>query len=261
MTMILDEIAEKRRERVAAAKQQVPMQQMQEAAKQPFPHPSFIEALKQPGISFICEVKRASPSKGVIAETFPYLEIAQAYEAAGAAAISVLSEPDYFHGKKEYVKEIAQQCQIPVLQKDFIIDPYQIYEAKTLGASAILLICALLSVEQLAAYRKLAESLGMDALVETHDIQEIQMALSSGAKIIGVNNRNLKTFAVDLATSIQLRDLIPSSIVFVSESGIRNRADIIALENNDTDAVLIGETLMRSSDKKKMIAQLRGELL
>lgn len=209
-------------------------------------------------IQFICEVKKASPSKGVIAEDFPYLQIAKDYEAAGAAAISCLTEPFFFQGSDRYLEEIGRTVKIPVLRKDFTVDEYMIYEAKILGASAVLLICAILDDMQLKAYLELAHSLGLSALVEAHDEQEMEMALRSGAGIIGVNNRNLKTFEVDISNSIRLRKMVPQDIIFVSESGMKTPEDIAALRANGTNAVLIGEILMRSPDKKKMLEQLRG---
>lgn len=222
---------------------------------------SFLEALKSPGISYICEVKKASPSKGLIAEEFPYLEIAKEYEAAGASAISCLTEPFYFMGSDEYLKGIAEAVDIPVLRKDFTVNEYMIYEAKTLGASAVLLICSILDDRQLAGYIKLAESLGMDALVEAHDADEVKTALDAGAKIIGVNNRDLKTFEIDMRNSISLRKLAPDDVVFVSESGIKTAEDIGMLRDNSVDAVLIGESLMRSRDKKAALEMFNGGTL
>lgn len=222
---------------------------------------SFKEALQAPGMSYICEVKKASPSKGLIAPDFPYLQIAREYEQAGAAAISCLTEPFYFQGADMYLEEIAQAVHIPVLRKDFVVDEYMIYQAKALGASAVLLICAILSDEQLCSYRKLAESLGMDALVEAHDEEEVQRALQAGAEIIGVNNRDLRTFQVDMANSIRLRELAPEHVVFVSESGIRTAEDIRRLREHNIQAVLIGETLMRSADKKEALEMLNGSPL
>ena len=221
----------------------------------------FLENLQKLGMSYICEVKKASPSKGVIAEEFPYLQIAREYEAAGARAISCLTEPFWFQGADSYLKEIAQNVHIPVLRKDFTVDPYMIYQAKALGASAVLLICAILTDEQLRSYRELAEELSMDALVEAHDETEVERALKSGAKIIGVNNRDLKTFTVDCKNSIRLRNLAPEDVVFVSESGIRTAQDIHLLAENRVDAVLIGETLMRSENKKAMLETLNGGAL
>jgi len=214
--------------------------------------------LKKPGMSFICEVKKASPSKGLIAPDFPYLSIATDYEEAGAAAISCLTEPVYFKGNDHYLKKIADTVSIPVLRKDFTIDPYMIYQAKVLGASAVLLICAILDEKKLKAYQELAWSLGLSALVEAHDEEEIRMAASVGARIIGVNNRNLKDFTVDIDNSVRLRDRIPKDVIYVSESGIRTPEDVGRLYANGTDAVLIGETLMRSEDKKAELERLKS---
>lgn len=219
---------------------------------------SFIEALKKPGMSYICEVKKASPSKGLIAEDFPYLEIAKEYEAAGASAISCLTEPFYFKGSDRYLREITDAVDIPVLRKDFTVSEYMIYEAKILGASAVLLICSLLDDEQLREYIDIAQSLGLDALVEAHDGDEVLAAVDAGAKIIGVNNRDLRDFTVDMNNSIRLRRMAPADTVFVSESGIKTADDIKSLRDNNVDAVLIGETLMRSSDKKAALQQLNG---
>lgn len=261
--MILDEIAERTRQRVAEEKSAVPLSEMKKRAlamdaNTGFP---FKKALGGDEISFICEVKRASPSKGMIAEDFPYLEIARDYERAGASAISCLTEPFWFKGKDEYLTEIAGAVNIPVLRKDFTVDEYMIYQAKTLGASAVLLICSILSREQLAEYLKIAHSLGLSALVEAHDEEEVRTALSVGAGIIGVNNRDLKTFTVDIHNSARLRKLVPPEVLFVSESGIKTAADIEALRSNGTNAVLIGETLMRSPDKKAALDELRGHAL
>ena len=219
---------------------------------------SFIEALKKPGMSYICEVKKASPSKGLIAEDFPYLEIAKEYEAAGASAISCLTEPFYFKGSDRYLREITDAVDIPVLRKDFTVSEYMIYEAKILGASAVLLICSLLDDVQLKGYMEVAKNLGMDALVEAHDSDEVFRAIAAGAEIIGVNNRDLRTFKVDMGNSIALRSLAPADTVFVSESGIRTSDDIGRLRDNDVDAVLIGETLMRREDKKAALEELNG---
>ena len=219
---------------------------------------SFLEALKKPGMSYICEVKKASPSKGLIAEDFPYLEIAKEYEAAGASAISCLTEPFYFKGSDRYLREITDAVGIPVLRKDFTVSEYMIYEAKILGASAVLLICSLLDDVQLKGYLEVAKNLGMDALVEAHDSDEVFRAIAAGAEIIGVNNRDLRTFKVDMGNSIALRSLAPADTVFVSESGIRTAEDIGRLRDNDVDAVLIGETLMRREDKKAALEELNG---
>ena len=221
----------------------------------------FYQALAAPGMSYICEVKKASPSKGLIAPDFPYLEIAKEYEAAGASAISCLTEPFYFQGANQYLKEITDTVGIPVLRKDFTVDEYMIYQAKTLGASAVLLICAILDKVQLRDYRQLAESLGLDALVEAHDETEVKMALDIGAKIVGVNNRDLKTFQVDMQNSIRLRNLAPREVLFVSESGVKGPEEISILREHQVDAVLIGETLMRSTDKEAELERLNGSPL
>lgn len=261
--MILEEIAKRTVERVAEEKAAVPLSEMKKRAEAldantGFP---FRKALSGDEISFICEVKRASPSKGLIAPDFPYLDIARDYERAGAAAISCLTEPYWFKGKDEYLTEISKAVKIPVLRKDFTVDEYMIYQAKTLGASAVLLICSILSREQLSEYLETAHSLGLSALVEAHDEEEVRMALSVGAGIIGVNNRDLRTFTVDISNSARLRKLVPPEVLFVSESGIKTAADIEALRSNGTNAVLIGETLMRSPDKKAALDELRGHAL
>lgn len=258
---ILEEIAEKTRERIRKEKRQFPLDQLKTLAEKAPQQPSFLEALKKPGMSYICEVKKASPSKGLIAPEFPYLEIAKEYEAAGASAISCLTEPFYFMGSDTYLREITETVDIPVLRKDFTVDKYMIYQAKAFGAAAVLLICAILNDQELLEYRELAETLGMDALVEAHDENEVAKALKTGAKIIGVNNRDLKTFKVDMNNSIRLRNLAPDNVVFVSESGIKNAGDIAILERNRVGAVLIGETLMRSPDKKAALENLNGGAL
>ena len=218
---------------------------------------SFEKVISSPGISFICEVKRASPSKGMIAPDFPYREIAMEYEEAGADAISVLTEPDYFLGKGEYLTEISRSVSLPLLRKDFTVDPYQIFEAKVLGASALLLICALLDTETLKEYMKICDSLGLSALVEAHDEAEIHSALTAGARLIGVNNRNLKTFEVDFENSIRLRSLVPAGTAFIAESGIRTADDVKRLYQAGVNGVLIGESLMRSPDKKVILQEMR----
>ena len=256
---ILDEIAGKTRIRIAEQKKKLPLEEVRKQAEAlrsetGFP---FEQALKKSGVSFICEVKKASPSKGVIAEEFPYLQIAKEYEAAGADALSVLTEPFYFQGENVFIQEITKEVKIPVLRKDFTVDEYMIYEAKILGASAVLLICSILEQEQLKAYQDLAWELGLSALVEAHTEEEIRMALSTGAGVIGVNNRDLKTFQVDIKNSIRLRKMVPQDVLYVSESGIKTAEDIRALQENHTNGVLIGETLMRSPDKKKMLDKLK----
>lgn len=261
--MILEEIAARTVQRVAEEKAAVPLSEMKKRAEAldantGFP---FRKALSGDEISFICEVKRASPSKGLIAPDFPYLDIARDYERAGASAISCLTEPFWFKGRDEYLAEISNAVTIPVLRKDFTVDEYMIYQAKTLGASAVLLICAILSKEQLSEYLGIAHSLGLSALVEAHDEDEVRTALSVGAGIIGVNNRDLRTFTVDINNSARLRKLVPPEVLFISESGIKTAADIEALRSNGTNAVLIGETLMRSPDKKAALDELRGHAI
>ena len=257
---ILDDIVEDTRRRVASEKSVRSLKDVIDGSRvRPrrtgFPFSGNLEA---DGMSFICEVKRASPSKGVIAEDFPYLEIAKEYDAAGASAISVLTEPHFFKGRDEYLEEIADSVSVPVLRKDFIIDEYQIYRAKELGASAVLLIAAVLDDGHLECYRSLAESMGMDALVEAHTEDEVERAVSSGAWIIGVNNRDLSTFEVDIGNSLRLRDSIPDSVVAVSESGISVREDIRRLSDAGFDAVLVGEAFMRSPDRKAMMESLKS---
>lgn len=259
--MILDTIAASAKERVAAAKEALPLAEQIARARESdcntgFP---FEQALAKKRMSFICEVKKASPSKGLIAAEFPYVQIAREYEAAGADAISVLTEPAYFQGKNEYLTEIRQVVKIPLLRKDFTVDEYMIYEAKNIRADAVLLICAILSPMQLSEYAGIARELGLSALVEAHDEKEVEMALAAGARIVGVNNRNLKDFTVDIHNSVRLRELVPENILFVSESGMKTRQDIARLEQNGTNAVLIGETLMRSADKKAVLQELRGQ--
>ena len=260
--MILEEIAEKTEVRVAQAKQQISPEEMKERALALPADTGFPleKALKGENLSFICEVKKASPSKGLIAEEFPYLEIAQEYERAGASAISVLTEPFYFLGSNAYLSEIKNRVSIPVLRKDFTVDEYMIYEAKVLGADAVLLICSLLPEDVLRAYIRIADSLGLSALVEAHDEAQVRQALAAGARIVGVNNRNLKDFTVDVNNSVRLRSLVPSDVIFVSESGMKTPEDIAKLRDNGTDAVLIGELLMRSADKKEMLKRLRGNV-
>ncbi len=255
---ILDTLAESAKERVKIAKTLKPLNIIKEQAlalpKGDFP---FESALKQPGISFICECKKASPSKGLIAPDFPYLEIAKEYENAGASCISVLTEPTRFLGSDNYLQEIAAEVKIPVLRKDFTVDQYMLYEAKLLGASAVLLICSILPKETVKEYIKICDELGLSALVETHDEKEINDALWAGARIIGVNNRNLKDFTVDILNSAKLRKLIPENVLFVSESGIRSHEDVKMAEAIGADAVLVGETLMRSPDKKTTLNELK----
>lgn len=260
--MILDTLAAASRKRAEAAKETVSLREMEKLAFQAREKAKerglpFEAALSKPGMSFICEVKRASPSKGMIAPDFPYTDIAKDYEKAGADAVSVLTEPEYFLGSSDYLTEISKAISLPLLRKDFTVDPYQIYEAKAIGASAVLLICALLDTEALRSGLRLCESLGLSALVEAHDEREIDSALSSGAKIIGVNNRNLKTFEVDFQNSFRLREMVPEEVLFVAESGIQTGKQMELLAEAGVNGVLIGESLMRAADKKAVIDEFK----
>lgn len=274
MSTILDQLADYARYRVEQAKERKPLEEIREEALAAsrkgvlssgtsapgFPEPfRFEKALAADGdIHFICECKKASPSKGLIAPDFPYLEIARQYEEAGASAISVLTEPKWFLGSTEYLREIAEEVTVPCLRKDFTVDPYMIYEAKLLGASAILLICAILDTGTLEEYLKVADSLGLSAIVEAHDEAEVASAVSAGARIIGVNNRNLKDFTVDIHNSIRLRSCAPAGTIFVAESGIRTPEDVEILRQNGVNAVLVGEQLMRAGSPKEELNRLRG---
>ena len=252
---ILDKIVVSTKARVKQDKSRgLPLQYMGE--RTPF---LFENNLRKPDISFICEVKKASPSKGVIAADFPYLDIARDYESAGADAISVLTEPEFFQGSDLYLAEIREAVRLPLLRKDFIIDPFQIEQSACLGADAILLICAILTSAQLTEFIRTADELGLSSLVETHDEEELKMALQAGARVIGANNRDLKTFKVDTGNSVRLRAIAPAEVLFVSESGIRTAEDVETLRQSGVDAVLVGEALMRSSNKKAALAELRGK--
>ncbi len=256
---ILDELAYHAEERVAEAKKIHSFEEVKaKALSLPKGNFEFEKALKKDDIAFICECKKASPSKGVIAEDFPYLKIAKEYEAAGADCISVLTEPKWFLGSDEYLREITANVSIPCIRKDFTVDPYMIYEAKLLGAKAVLLICSILSEEQIREYMGICDELGISALVETHDEKEIAMAVRCGARLIGVNNRNLKDFSVDTGNSRRMRELVPENIIFVSESGVKSAEDIAELRASGVNAVLIGETLMKADDKKAKLAELKG---
>lgn len=256
---ILDELAAHARERVAAAQLRLPLAELKSMTDSlktaDFP---FEKALVKEGLSFICECKKASPSKGLIAPDFPYLQIAREYEAAGADCISVLTEPKWFLGSNDYLREIASNVKIPCLRKDFTVDEYMLYEARVLGASAALLICSILSFEQIKEYIGICDELGLSALVEAHDEAEVETAVMAGARIIGVNNRNLKDFTVDTSNARRLRDMIPSNILFVSESGVKGHQDIADAVDMGADAVLVGEALMRASDKNAKLRELKG---
>ena len=260
MIIMLDKIVAKTEERVKEAKETKSLEELKKEVSEleisnEFP---FKEALKDPQIAIIAEVKKASPSKGLIAEDFDYIEIAKEYESAGASAISVLTEPYFFQGSNDYLEEIAHNVSIPILRKDFVIDEYMIWEAKLLGASAVLLIVSILDIVQLKKYLDLAHDLGLSAIVETHDGSEIRTAMNVGAEIIGVNNRNLVDFTVDIENSINLRRCVSDNIIFISESGIKTKEDVTRLKENNVDAVLIGETLMKSNDKKSLILELKN---
>lgn len=257
---ILEQLAQHAKYRTEQAKKAVSLPEIREQAlSMPKGGFSFEKALQKPGISFICECKKASPSKGLIAPDFPYLQIAKEYEAAGADCISVLTEPKWFLGSDAYLREIAGAVSIPCLRKDFTVDEYMVYEAKVLGASAVLLICAILSGAQMKEYMAVCETLGLSALVEAHDEAEVEKALSAGARMIGVNNRNLKDFTVDTENSRRLRSMIPEGTLFVSESGVSGPEDVERLVQTGADAVLVGEALMRAPDKREMLSKLRGE--
>lgn len=261
--MILETIAQANRERYKKVMQSVSLEEIKQKAlsmeiDSEFP---FEKALAKNGISYICEVKKASPSKGIIAEDFPYVQIAKDYENAGASAISVLTEPQWFKGENRFLQEISQNVTIPLLRKDFTVCEYQIYEAKVIGASAVLLICALLDTDTIREWIKICDTLGLSALVEAHTEEEVQSALDAGARVIGVNNRNLKDFTVDITTCTRLRSLVPKDIFFVGESGIKTSKDIENLRNAGVNGVLIGETLMRSDDKKQALVELNGSEL
>lgn len=256
---ILDQLADHARERVRTAMETAPLAQVKAAALAlPRGDFAFEKALRTPDIAFICECKKASPSKGLISPDFPYLQIARAYEEAGADCLSVLTEPKWFLGRDAYLQEIAGAVSLPCLRKDFTVDAYMIYQARLLGAAAVLLICSILEREQLRDYIALCDSLGLSALVEVHDRAEVPMALDAGARVIGVNNRNLKDFSVDTDNSKRLREAIPPEVLFVSESGVQHAGDVERLRAIGADAVLIGEMLMRAQDKRAKLAELRG---
>ncbi|MBN1778468.1 MAG: indole-3-glycerol phosphate synthase TrpC [Clostridiales bacterium] len=254
--MILDDLAAHARLRVEAAKKQKPLRAIkEEALRLPRGDFRFEKALKKDRAALICEVKKASPSRGVIAEDFPYLEIARDYEAGGADCLSCLTEPKWFLGSDEIFADIRRATRLPMLRKDFTVDEYQLYEAKLLGADAVLLICALLDTRTIVKYLAICDELGISALAETHDAEEIKSAVSAGARVIGVNNRNLKDFSVDFSNAGALRKLIPDSAVFVAESGVQTPADVAALRAAGADAVLVGEALMRAEDRRALLKQ------
>ena len=261
MATILDELAMHAKMRVVEARNREPLSVVRERAEaRPFPDFAFEKALSGPDLAFICEVKKASPSKGLIAPEFPYVQIAKDYEAADADAISVLTEPKWFLRSKEYLNEIADAVSVPCLRKDFTVDEYMIWSARARGASAVLLICAILDDARLRAFRELADELGLSALVEAHEEREVERALKAGARVVGVNNRDLRDFTVDTGNSTRLRSLIPDDVLYVSESGVKTAEDVAQLRAMGADAVLIGETLMRAADKTAKLAELRSRL-
>lgn len=258
--MILDKLAQTTEKRVEQEKKNIPLEVVKkQALGMPKGNFEFEKALAKSGINFICEVKKASPSKGIIADDFPYVSIAKEYEKAGASCISVLTEPEYFKGDKKYLKEISENVSIPLIRKDFVIDEYMIYDGKIHGASCVLLICSLLDEDTIRKYIEICDSLGMSALVEAHDEEEVEKAIKSGARIIGVNNRDLKTFTVDIGNSERLRKLVPEDILFVAESGIKSNVEIERLKKAKVNGVLIGETFMKAENKKQMLDELKGE--
>lgn len=257
---ILQTIAAYARARTEAERRSMPLEAVRAAVLDLPPRQDrpFEDALRRPGVSFICECKKASPSKGIIAEHFDCPAIAEQYERAGADAISILTEPKWFLGSDSYLEEAAARISLPILRKDFVVDEYMIYRARSLGASCVLLICAILSTAQLRDYLALCDELSLSALVEAHDQEEIESAISAGARIIGVNNRDLRDLSVDTGNSRRLRTFVPEGTIFVSESGIKTAADVEALRSVGVDAVLVGEALMRADDKRAMLAELRG---
>jgi indole-3-glycerol phosphate synthase len=259
MSDILEQIAEHNRKIYLDRKLDVSLSKvMDKAFAMPGTGFAFEKKLAEKGMSFICECKKASPSKGIIAEDFPYLDIARSYEKAGASCISVLTEPKWFMGSLDYLEEIASEVSIPVLRKDFTIDEYMIYEARARKASAVLLICSILDSNTLGKYIRLCDELELTALVEAHDKNECDMALGEGARVIGVNNRNLRDFTVDPTNCLRLRDYIGDKALFVAESGVKSREDVAELERSGVDAVLIGESMMRASDKTEFLNSLKG---
>ena len=258
--MILEDIAAYTRTRVEALKKKKSLYAVRDEAEGRPEGKDFQAALSAPGLSVIAELKQASPSKGLIAPDFEriFLDKAKHYEEGGAAAISCLTEPKFFLGSDEYLQQARAAVELPILRKDFTIDEYQIYEAKCIGADAVLLICSLLSQNQLVEYLCQAHELGLSALVEAHDADEVQAALAAGASIIGVNNRNLKDFTVNPLNSLRLREQIPDDKIFVAESGITKASDCVGLKAAGVQAVLVGEALMRSLNPAAMLKEMRA---
>ena len=253
---ILDKITEKTKTRTEKLNINDLKEKVQNLPRKDF---IFKNALSGDKIKIISEIKKASPSKGLICQDFDPIKIAKEYNEAKTDCISILTEPYFFLGNNAYIKDVKKVTDIPILRKDFIIDEKQIYESKIIGADCILLICAILDEKKLKEFLNLAHKLCLSALVEAHNEDEIKTALNCNAEIIGVNNRNLKTFEVDFNNTFKLRKLVPDDIIFVCESGIKTREDIIKLEENNVNAVLIGETFMKSKNKIEEIKKLRGE--
>lgn len=256
--MILDEIFAHKRTEVDERKQQLPLAEVQAHVDDARPPRDFRKALRQDGISLIAEIKRASPVKGTFLDTFDPVDLAALYEQGGARAISVLTDERYFKGHLDDLSTVRKSVAVPCLRKEFIIDAYQIYEARAANADAILLIVRMLSDEQLRDFHELAESLGMGVLVETHDAKEIERALQSGARIVGINNRDLATFHVDIRTTLELKKLVPGGIILVSESGIHSREHVRMLEDGGVDAILVGEALVTSRNIMQTLKEFLG---
>ncbi|HNX64823.1 MAG TPA: indole-3-glycerol phosphate synthase TrpC [Oscillospiraceae bacterium] len=256
--MILDEIIVKRKEQLDREKERISHEKIKELAyKTAYTPLDFKKALKKDKLSVIAEVKKASPSKGTIREDFNPVEIAVQYEKSGADAVSCLTEEYYFKGSSSYLKEIRNHMHIPILRKDFIFDEYQIYEARVIGADAILLIAAVLDTDTLVKFKKIADDLRLNCLFEVHNEEELKSVISAGAEIIGINNRNLHTFEVSLDVTRTLSAKIPDGTVIVSESGIKSNSDMKAVKGHGADAVLIGETLMKSGSIENEMKSLR----
>ncbi|MDW7650799.1 MAG: indole-3-glycerol phosphate synthase TrpC [Bacillota bacterium] len=255
---MLLQIAAKKKQRVIAAKCRLPLEQLKESLTAAGSPGKFRAALTAPGISVIAEIKRASPSKGDFGLRVPITELAGQYEAGGASAISVLTEEDFFLGSQEDLTAVRQTVTLPVLRKDFVIDAYQLYETRALNADAVLLIAGFLPEKQLAGYLEICEELGLAALVETHNQEEIKLALRAGANILGINNRDLRTFRTDINRTVRLAGLIPDDVVLVSESGIHTAEDIKMLTLAGADAVLVGESLVKSADAAAKIREFSG---
>jgi len=253
---ILDEIIRWKRDEVARLKRARPVQAVHAEAETAPPPRDLIPALRAPGVCLIAEVKRASPSKGLLRPDLDAATLAHDYEANGAAAISVLTDEHFFRGSLDDLRTVRQNVGLPVLRKDFVIDPYQVHEARAAGADAVLLIVAALDDDDLATLHQLIRQLGMAALVEVHNKAELERALRIGPRLVGINNRNLRTFEVSLETTARLRPHVPTDVVLVAESGVHTRADVARLAAIGTDAMLVGEALVQAADVGRKIKQL-----